>query len=157
MGWTIALTTEYIALVETIEMYGGHGAIGIIPTFVTHELQDMHAAGTCTNVSSPTNDELAAAKSSVRDEFLAALMLSGANRDHYGALQNELANQYTFGNDLYPKSTEQCLTMMNRRVNTVPHTPRGSPHPPPGEQPVKQEDEALSFCPRNCGPSAQHW
>jgi hypothetical protein len=107
----------------------------------------MHAAGTRNDVASPTNDELAAANSSVREEFLAALMLSGANQDccGYGALRNELANQYMFGNDLYPKSTDQCLTMMNRRVDTVPHTPRGPPRPSPGEQAVKQEDEALVF------------
>ena len=73
---------EFIALVKTIETYGGHGAIGIIPTFVAQKLQEMHAAGACANVASPTNDELAATKSSVRKEFLAALMLSGANRDH---------------------------------------------------------------------------
>ena len=105
----------------------------------------MHAAGTCTNVTPPTKDELAAAHLSVREEFLAALFLSGANRDRYGALRNELANQYTFGNDLYPKTMDQCLTMLNCRVNNVPRTPRGPPCQPLVGQPVKQEDEALVF------------
>jgi len=54
---------EFIDLVETIEMYGGHGAIGITPTFVAQKLQEMHAAGTCTNVASPTTDERATASS----------------------------------------------------------------------------------------------
>jgi hypothetical protein len=67
---------EFIALVETIETYGGHGAIGITPTFVAQKLQEMHAAGTRNDVASPTNDELAATNSSVREEFLAALMLN---------------------------------------------------------------------------------
>jgi len=58
---------EFIALVETIGTYGGHGAIGITPTFVAQKLQEMHAAGTCTNVASPTTDELATANSSVRE------------------------------------------------------------------------------------------
>jgi hypothetical protein len=136
---------EFIALVETIETYGGHGAIGITPTFVAQKLQEMHAAGTCTNVASPTKDELAAAHLSVRKEFLTALFLSDTNRDRYGALRNELANQYTFGNDLYPKTTDQCLTMLNRRVDNVPRTPRGPPRQPPVGQPVKQEDEVLVF------------
>jgi len=100
---------EFIALVETIETYEGHGAIGITPTFVAQKLQEMHATGTCANAASPTKNELAAAHLSVREEFLAALLLSSANRDRYGALSNELANQYTFGNDLYPKTTDQCL------------------------------------------------
>jgi hypothetical protein len=136
---------EFIALVETIETYGGHGAIGITPTFVAQKLQEMHVAGTCANVASPTKTELAAAHVSVREEFLAALLLSGAHRDRYGALRNELANQYMFGNDLYPKRTDHCLTMMNRRVDNVPRQPHGPPCQPPAEQPIKKEDEALVF------------
>ena len=53
---------EFIALFETIKTYGGHGAIGITPTFVAQKLQAMHAAGTCANVASPTKNELAAAQ-----------------------------------------------------------------------------------------------
>ena len=145
MGWTIAPTTEFIALDKTIETYGGHGAIGITPTFVAQKLQAMHAAGTCANVASPTKNELPAAHLSVREEFLAALVLSGANRDRYGALRNELANQYTFGNDLYPKTSDQCLTMMNHHVDNVPRQPRGPPRQPPAEQPIEKDDEALVF------------
>ena len=77
---------EFVALVETIETYGGLGAIGITPTFVAQKLRDMHTAGTCVNPASPTAAELAVANSSAREEFLAALMLSGANRERYGPL-----------------------------------------------------------------------
>ena len=66
MGWIIAPNTEILfALIETIETYGGHEAIGITPTFVAQKLQEMHVAGTCTNVASPTKDEMAAAHLSV--------------------------------------------------------------------------------------------
>jgi hypothetical protein len=71
-------------------------------------------------------------------------MLSGANRDHYGALRNELANQFGFGHDLYPKYTDQCLTMMNRRMDGAPRQPR-APCQPQGDQPVKADEEALVF------------
>ena len=104
----------------------------------------MHAAQLCKDPAKPTDKELAAAHKDVRDEFLAALMLSGANRDHYGALRNKLANQFGFGNDLYPKTPDQCLTMMNRRMDSVPCQPR-APRPPQGEQPVKVDKEALVF------------
>ena len=72
---------EFAAYVETIETYGGMGAIGITPTFAAQKLHKMHAAKLCNDPVKPTEMELAAAHKDVRDEFLAALMLSGANRD----------------------------------------------------------------------------
>ncbi len=93
---------ELIALIDTIKTYGGTGAIGITPTFVAQALQDMQTASTCANAANPTKAELSTAHKKVCDEFLATLMLSGANRDHYGALRNKLGNQYGFGNNLYP-------------------------------------------------------
>ena len=112
----------------------------------------MHAAGDCHDVARPTPYELAIAHKCVCEEFLAALMLSGANRDRYDALRTELSNQYTFGNDFYPKTVDQCLTMMNRRMDSTPRQPcgpprqpRGPPRHPPIKQPAKTKDEALVF------------
>jgi hypothetical protein len=65
---------------DTIITYGGMGAIGITPTFVAQKLHEMHAAKLCNDPAKPTDTELAAAHKDVRDEFLAALMYSGANR-----------------------------------------------------------------------------
>jgi len=120
------------------------GAIGITPTFVAQKLHNVHAAKLCNDPAKPTDTELAAAHKDVCDEFLTALMLSGANHDSYGALRNELANQFGFGNDLYPKTTDQCLTMMNRRMDSALRQPR-APRQPQGEQPVKADEEALVF------------
>jgi hypothetical protein len=47
-------------------------------------------------------------------EYLGALMLSGANHDRFSLLRTDLQNQYGYGNDLYPKSVDQCLSMLNR-------------------------------------------
>jgi hypothetical protein len=135
---------EIVTHVETIETYGGAGAIRIMPTFVAQKLQEMQHDGMCLDADTPTKDELASAHKFVCDDFLAALMLSGANRDRYGALRNELANQYGFGNDLYPKTIDQCLKMMNRWVDAAPtHQPHRPPQQPPREP--KQEEEALFF------------
>ena len=60
----------------------------------------MHTDGLCFDPNNPTEVELAAARAIVREEFLAGLMLSGANRDRYNALRTKLANQYAFGNYL---------------------------------------------------------
>ena len=78
---------EFMAHVETIETYGGIGAIGIVPIFVTQELLKMETEGTCTDPTAPTDSELAMAKATVRDEFLAGLMLSGANYNRYNLLR----------------------------------------------------------------------
>jgi hypothetical protein len=83
---------EFVAHVKTIKTYGSTGAIGITPTFVAQKLKEMHAAKLCNDPAKPTDKELAAAHKDVCGELLAALMLSSANRDHYGALRNELAN-----------------------------------------------------------------
>jgi len=83
---------EFVAHVETIETYSGMGAIGITPTFVAQKLHEMHAAKLCNDPAKPTDTELAAAHKNVQDKLLAALMLSGTNRDRYGALHNELAS-----------------------------------------------------------------
>jgi hypothetical protein len=72
---------EFVVHVETIETYGGMGAIGITPTFFAKKLHEMHAEQLCNDPTKPTDAELAAAHKDVRDEFPAALMLSGANRD----------------------------------------------------------------------------
>jgi len=80
----------------------------------------MKTEGSCLDPKVPTDDKLATAKATVRDKFLAGLMLSGANYNCYNVLRYELANQYGFGNNLYPKTVDQCLTMLNRRKDAAP-------------------------------------
>ena len=138
---------EFMALVETIETYGGLGAISIVPTFVTQELIKMESEGLCLDAKSPSDAELATAKATVRDEFLAGLMLSGANYNRYNMLRYELANQYGFGNNLYPKTVDQCLTMLNRRKEANPRQPRNPQQQQQQQHEVapKTDDEALVF------------
>ena len=136
---------EFMAHVETIETYGGMGAIAITPTLVKTKLIDLQSKSKCTDPYNPSPLELALAHKLVREEFLAALMLDGANRDRYGALRNELTNQYGFDNDLYPKTVDQCLTMMNRRMDGTSARPQRGQQQHKQEQVIKQEEEALVF------------
>jgi hypothetical protein len=108
----------------------------------------MHTEGLCSDPDNPTEVELATVRATVREEFLAGLMLSGANRDRYNALRTELVNQYAFGNDLYPKTVDQCLTMLNHHKNPSSCTRRNVPQQQQshkGTGTPKQEDEALVF------------
>ena len=70
---------------------------------------------------------------------------SGANQDCYNALRYELANQYGLGNDLCPKTVDQCLTMLNRRKDAAPRNPR-TPQQQCDRNPKPADDgEALVF------------
>jgi hypothetical protein len=69
-------------------------------------------------------------------------MLSGANRDRYAGLKSDLNNQNGFGKDLYPKSPDLCLSLLNRRSDAPLRQPCQNIQAPPQ---VKQEDEALVF------------
>ncbi len=96
----------------------------------------------------PSNAKQAQAIKAVRDEYLSALMLSGSNRDKYSPLCMDLKNQFGFGEDCYPKSIDQCLSLLNQWGHTLtpasanpPCTPWGSQTPPPDPKP----DEALVF------------
>ncbi len=69
---------EFMAHIETIETYGGLGAVGIIPIFLAQKYKDMHTAGTIQDPDAPSNDERVKAIKAVREEFLGGLMISSA-------------------------------------------------------------------------------
>jgi hypothetical protein len=134
---------EFCTLIVTIETYGGIGAIGITLTFRTNKIKEQDAAGLIQDATNPTNDECLPAIKLRHDKFLGAVMLIGANKEQFGALKTDLSNQYSFGNDLYPKSPNQYLSLFNHRTLS----PAPSPHMPnpPAPAPIKQEDKALVF------------
>jgi hypothetical protein len=103
---------------KQIETYGVLGAIGILPTFLKKMLKEMAKAGTVHDASNPSDAERALAIKAVGEEYLGALMLSGANRDKFGPLRIDLKNQYGFGEDCYPKSVNPCLTLLNHWSGT---------------------------------------
>ncbi len=68
-----------MGLIEVIEEYGGAGSLAHFPNMLKQEL----ASKSVTDMSNATPDELKEAKGTVRDMFLAALMLNGANAAKY--------------------------------------------------------------------------
>jgi hypothetical protein len=71
-------------------------------------------------------------------------MLSGANRDRYAALKSDLHNQYGYGTDLYPKSPDQCLSLLNRRSDSAVRTPHQQ-YNKNDKSNIKEEEQALVF------------
>jgi hypothetical protein len=65
---------DFMAMLEVIEEYGGAGLMTHFPNMLKQELE---ANGI--DLSKATNEQLKDGKKAVCEEFLAALMLSGAN------------------------------------------------------------------------------
>jgi len=133
---------EFCAHVETLETYGGIGAVGAIPTFLAAKLKDLALEKVIQDANNPTDAERLIAIKQWSDEFLGCLMLSGANRDRYAGLKSDLNNQNGFGKDLYPKSLDLCHSLLNRQSDAPLRQPRQNIQAPPQ---VKQEDKALVF------------
>ncbi|MBZ5782487.1 hypothetical protein, partial [Klebsiella aerogenes] len=77
----------FLSFVETIETYGGLGAVGVIPIFLNEKISDLHKQGLIADANAPTDDERALAIDAVREEYLAALMISGASRERFSLLR----------------------------------------------------------------------
>ncbi len=148
---------EFVAHVETLETYGGVGVVGVVPSFLTAKIKELAADGLIANPANPTDVECALAMSYVRDELLTALMLSGANRERFGALRTDLKNQYGYGDDCYPKTIDNCLSLLNcwqpfkDPQAKTPRTPRTPANPADKD---KVDDEALVFAQDSKKPGA---
>ncbi len=64
---------------------------------------DIYPANTMVCNKSPIDTECAAAIKAVRDEYLAALMLSGCNRERYSALRVDLRNDFALAISVTPR------------------------------------------------------
>jgi hypothetical protein len=135
---------EFCAHVETLETYGGIGAIGITPLFLSTKLAKLAKEGIISSATSPSDNKRMKAILLVQDEFLGCLMLSGANRDRYAILKSDLHNQYGYGTDLYPNSPDQCLSLLNRRSDSAVCTPRQQ-YNKNDKSNIKEEEQALVF------------
>ncbi len=133
---------ESLAHVETIETYGSLSSVGVIPTFLNAKIIEMANDQMIKDTPALTDQEKAMAISAVREEYIADLMLSGANHDQFNELRNNLQNQYGYGEECYPKTTDACLSLLKCwKVSTTPQ-----PRTPRTATPARpEEDAALVF------------
>jgi len=73
-----------MALVKVIQEYGGPGSLSHSPNMITKEIKMLFPG---VDISNATSDHMKQGKKVVRDKFLAALMLNGANGQKYGKLK----------------------------------------------------------------------
>jgi hypothetical protein len=102
---------DFLALVKVIEEYRGAGLLTHFPNMIKKELLSDNL-----DVTKATLDELKKAKKKVREKFLAALMLDGANHDKYGDLKRSIQENYVTGMSKYPVSLEVVLRILNAYV-----------------------------------------
>ena len=57
-----------------------------------------------------TGDEMKEAKKTVREKFLATLLLNGANRDKYGELKRSMAENYVTGTSILKAPKLSCVS-----------------------------------------------
>jgi hypothetical protein len=105
---------DFTAMVEVIEEYGGAGSLTYFPNMIKKELTTKSI-----DMEKATGDKMKEAKKPVREKFLAALMLNGANCDKYGELKRSMAENYVTGTSKYPESPEVVLHILNAYVPPV--------------------------------------
>ena len=79
------------------------------PNMIRKEMSSKNIA----DMSKVTPNELKEAKGIVRDKFLAALMLNGANAAKYNELKHSMAENYVTGTNEYPERSELVLHILN--------------------------------------------
>ncbi len=65
------------------------------------------------DLSTATAEELKEGKKTVCKNFLAALMLNGANRTKYNNLKRSMKEKFVTGTSTYPGSPEAVLCILN--------------------------------------------
>jgi hypothetical protein len=95
-----------MALVEVIKKYAGAGSLTYFPNMIWKELS-------CNDIAKATHNNLKEAKRIVRDKFLAALMLNGANASQYNELKHSMSENYVTETSKYPKSPDIALCILN--------------------------------------------
>ncbi len=99
---------DFIAMLEVIKEYGGARSMTHFPNILKKEIESMR-----TDLEKATSDQLKQAKKTVRDKFLAALMLSGANGVKYNDLKRNMKENFMTGTSRYPESPEAVLRILN--------------------------------------------
>jgi hypothetical protein len=100
---------DFMVLVEVIKEYGGTESLTHLPNMIKKELLSKNIM----DPSKATADELKEAKGIIREKFLAALMLNGANASKYGELKRSMAENYVTEMSEYPESLEVMLRILN--------------------------------------------
>ena len=112
---------NFKSLWDMVEVFGGSPGI-------RKGLTDSILAATVTS-GSPMAAQIKQAGEELREAVKVALLISGANQWHYGALKDALANNYLLGSNQYPNTLEKGMHILGNYQTTKVATPfRASPN-----------------------------
>ena len=80
------------------------------------------------NITKPTANEIKKIPVEASEAVKAALLISGADKQQFGKLKDDLANNYLLGSDQYPNTFDKALRVLGNYQapkNVLPY--RGSP------------------------------
>jgi hypothetical protein len=75
------------------------------------------------NITNPSPTQLSEAEDVLIKQVKAAMLISGASRQKYGRLKDELANNYLLGSDHYPDMLEKAGRILTNYQNTRASAP----------------------------------
>ena len=107
-------TRNFRSLWDTVEAFGG--SPGIQYGLVGQELKRR-------GITNPSPTELADAEDVSIEQVKAAMLISGASRQRYGKLKDELANDYLLGADNYPDTLEKAARILANYQHTRAFAP----------------------------------
>ncbi len=90
------------SLWDTVEAFGG--PLGVHKGLVEGLIR---MPGQVADPNNVTEDELAAMEAEVSEAVKGALLISRADKRHYGKLKDKLANSYLLGSDQYPDTFDK--------------------------------------------------
>ena len=99
---------NFRAFWDTVEAFGGSPGAqkGLIDALLKDPLQ-VRSSGR------PTDAERKKTKENTSESINAALLISGANKNRFGKLKDELANNYLLGSDQYPGTYKKAVRILD--------------------------------------------
>ncbi len=103
---------ELEAYADVVEAYGGQfgNEIGYLDYMLTNNVRPRDPCN-------PTEQELDTAQAILRDSMMAAMLILGADNTRLPSLKMELWNQYSQGQDNYPRKMARALDILNGYQN----------------------------------------
>ncbi len=115
---------NFKSLWDTVEAFGG--SPGVHKELVEGILKDP---GRVRNVNSVTDAERRDVEQEVSNTVKAALVISGADKQRYWKLKDELANNYLLGTDQYPDTLDKAVRILgNYQTSRVNMPYRANPN-----------------------------